>query len=46
MQRLMDVWDGVRESVLFKMSLTIGAGVSTPTFKPPEDILNIHYDTN
>jgi len=41
-QRLIDAWAGLEQR--FKMSLTIGAGVSITFIQPQEDIMNIHYD--
>jgi len=45
MQHLIDVWAGVEQSVIDDATDS-GAGVSIPVFKPQENILNIHCDTN
>jgi len=45
MEHLTDSWAGVEQSII-DMPLTNGAGVPMRAFKPQEDTLNIHCDTN
>jgi len=45
MQRLIDVWTGVKRSVS-DMSLTSGADVFLHAYEPQEDLFNIYCDIN